>query len=67
MTRGVLHSAAALRMLYTIHHHHHLYSSKTHNTKAVIENYGQDNLGNSTYNCPKNRRNSIKTIKHKNN
>ena len=25
------------------HYHHHLYSSKTHNTKAVIENCGQDN------------------------
>ena len=49
------------------HHHHHLYSSKTHNTKAVIENCGQDKLGNSTYNCPKNRDESIKTIKRKNN
>jgi len=39
----------------------------THNTKAVIENCGQDKLGNSTYNCPKNRHKSIKTIKHKNN
>jgi len=42
------------------HHHHHLYSSKTHNTKAVIENGGQNKLGNSTYNCPKNRHKSIK-------
>ena len=51
------------------HHHHHLYSSKTHNTKALIENCGQDKLGNSTYSCPKNRHKStgIKTIKHKNN
>ena len=47
-------------------HHHHLYSSKTHNTKAVIENCGQVKLGNSTYNCPKNRHKSIKTTKHKN-
>jgi len=33
----------------------------------VIENCGQDKLGNSTYNCPKNRHKSIETIKHKNN
>ena len=49
------------------HQHHQLYSSKTHNTKAVIENCGQDKLGNSTYNCRKNRHKSIKTIKNKNN
>ena len=48
-------------------HHHHLYSSYLFNTKAVIENCGQDKLGNSTCNCPKNRHKSIKTIKHKNN
>ena len=34
------------------------------NTKAVIENCGQDKSGNSTYNCPKNRHKSITTIKH---
>jgi len=30
--------------------------------KAVIENCGQDKSGNSTYNCPRNRHKSIKTI-----
>ena len=54
-------------LIHHQHHHHHLYSSKTHNTKAVIENCGQDKLSNSTYNCPKNRHKSIKTIKQKNN
>jgi len=67
---------ATLTLMYRTHYkalykcpvyHHHLYSSKTHNTKAAIENCGQDKSGNSTYNCPKNRHKSIKTIKHKNN
>jgi len=51
--------------IHSFHHHHHVYSSKTQNTKAVIENCGHDKLGNNTYNCPKNRHKSIKTIKHK--
>ena len=30
-----------------------IFIRRKHNTKAVIENCGQDKLGNSTYNCPK--------------
>jgi len=35
--------------------------------KAAIQNCGQDMSGNSTYNCPRNRHKSTKTIEHKNN
>jgi len=30
-----------------------IFIRQKHNIKAVIENCGQDKLGNSTYNCPK--------------